>query len=109
VCCLGARLGEVSHLHHLDLIHELTISGPSYNSAEVFDLSTMGPYTLERLHSQLGSATSNLALYLPRTSDLRQLRNVVKLGEKAAVVHYCTDGGSRALCAYLGSGWKAPE
>lgn len=69
----------------------------------------MEPYTLEKLHGQLGSATSNLVLYLPRTSDLRQLRKAVKPGEKAAVIHYCTDGGSRALCAYLGSGWKAAE
>ena len=68
----------------------------------------MEPYTLEKLHGQLGSITSTLALYLPRTSDLRQLARTVKSGEKAAVIHYCTDGGSRALCAYLGSGWKAP-
>jgi trimethylguanosine synthase len=69
----------------------------------------MEPYKLEKLHGQLGSVTSNLVLYLPRTSDLRQLSKAVEPGEKAAVIHYCTDGGSRALCAYLGSGWKDPE
>lgn len=81
------------------------MSGPSYKSAEIFDLSTMEPYTLEKLTTGLGSATGNLALYLPRTSDLRQLARVVEPGKKAAVVHYCTNGGSRALCAYLGNEW----
>jgi trimethylguanosine synthase len=85
----------------------LTLPGPTYRSAEVFDLSTMEPYTLGKLHSDLGLATSNLVLYLPRTSDLRQLAELVEPGKKMSVVHYCTDGGSRALCAYIGSGWTS--
>ena len=108
VCFLQARHGEVCLKPRcVASIADLS-SGPKYNSAEVFDLTTMEPYTLDKLNGQLGSATSTLALYLPRTSDLRQLARMVKSGEKAAVIHYCTDGGSRALCAYLGSGWKAP-
>ena len=84
---------------------KLTSAGPTYKSVDVFDLSKMEPYTLEDLQKKLGSTTSSLVLYLPRTSDLRQLAQAVEPGKKASVVHYCTDGGSRALCAYLGSGW----
>jgi trimethylguanosine synthase len=52
----------------------------------------------EKFHS----FAKNMAFYLPRTSDLQQVADCVGNDEKAQVVHYCTNGGSRALCAYLG-------
>ncbi len=43
-----------------------------------------------------------MVLYLPRTSDLRQIAQVVDGDKKIQVIHYCTNGSSRALCTYLG-------
>jgi trimethylguanosine synthase len=43
-----------------------------------------------------------MVLYLPRTSDLRQIADVVEDKKKAVVMHYCMEGASKALCAYLG-------
>ncbi|KAJ9640761.1 putative diacylglycerol O-acyltransferase tgs1 [Knufia peltigerae] len=76
--------------------------GPSYRNAEVFDLESMEPYTFSHLYKSFQRVTSNVVLYLPRTSDLRQVANVVQEDKKVQVVHYCTNGTSRALCTYLG-------
>ncbi|OAX85416.1 hypothetical protein ACJ72_00187 [Emergomyces africanus] len=76
--------------------------GPTYRADDVFDLSTMQPYSLGSLYSELSAFTKHMVLFLPRTSDLRQLATIVKEGEKASVIHYCMDGASKALCIYTG-------
>ncbi|KAI9834938.1 MAG: hypothetical protein M1819_002661 [Sarea resinae] len=76
--------------------------GPGYSSDEVFCLSTMQPYSLQHIHGSLSKISKDLVLYLPRTSDLRQLAMMVPDGKTAPVVHYCMDGASKALCIYYG-------
>ncbi|CAK7242551.1 MAG: putative diacylglycerol O-acyltransferase tgs1 [Sporothrix thermara] len=83
--------------------------GVSYTSQDVFDLSTMEPYNLQALHDACHPLPH--ALYLPRTSDLQQLADVlpprpVLDGEakdtepEIRVVQYCMHGFSKALVAY---------
>ncbi|KAL1986555.1 hypothetical protein VTN96DRAFT_6133 [Rasamsonia emersonii] len=76
--------------------------GPGYRSDEVFNLRTMEPYSLNFLYTEFSLFTEHMVLYLPRTSDLRQLAKVVKDGQKATVMHYCMEGASKALCIYYG-------
>lgn len=77
-------------------------AGPGYRSDEVFDLRTMEPYSLKTLYTEYSLFTQYIVLYLPRTSDVRQLAKLVKDGDKAPVVHYCMEGASKALCVYYG-------
>ncbi|KAK2742277.1 hypothetical protein FQN55_007946 [Onygenales sp. PD_40] len=76
--------------------------GPGYRSDEIFDLSTMQPYSLNALYSVFSAFTKHMVLFLPRTSDLRQLASIVEDGQKSYVVHYCMDGASKALCIFTG-------
>lgn len=62
----------------------------------------MAPYTLETLYSKFTGLQSSVVLYLPRTSDLRQLAKHAKDDEKLKVTHYCMHGSSKALCVYFG-------
>ena len=86
--------------------------GIGYRDHEVFDLALMEPYNLDRLHRACGSMDH--ALYLPRTSDLRQIAKLAptpvaagrtgrKRGEnrKIEVVQYCMEGASKAMVAYI--------
>src|SRR5439155_15496890 len=59
------------------------ILGPGYRSDSIFNLLTMKPYPLKVLHSEFSKFTEHMVLFLPRTSDLRQLATVVKDGHKA--------------------------
>jgi trimethylguanosine synthase len=77
-------------------------AGPGYRSDEVFNLRTMEPYSLKTLYTEYSLFTNHIVLYLPRTSDVRQLAKLVEDGEKAPVVHYCMEGASKALCIYYG-------
>ena len=73
----------------------LTIIGPGYRSDTVFDLAKMQPYTLTDLLAFFRHLTGDVALYLPRSSDVRQLANE-SLGEsKTTVMHYCVEGASK--------------
>lgn len=63
----------------------------------------MEPYSLSHLYEAFNSASSEVALYLPRTTDIRQLAKYAKKDEKLQVVHYCMRGASKALCVYYGS------
>ncbi|KAE8142036.1 RNA cap guanine-N2 methyltransferase-domain-containing protein [Aspergillus pseudotamarii] len=76
--------------------------GPGYRSDKVFNLSTMEPYSLATLYNEYALFTEHIALYLPRTSNVKQLAKLVKDGEKATVMHYCMEGASKALCIYYG-------
>ena len=62
----------------------------------------MQPYPLEKLYAAFTGLTKEVVLYLPRTSDLRQLSKHTKDGEKLKVTHYCMNGASKALCVYFG-------
>lgn len=77
-------------------------AGPGYRSDEIFNLSTMQPYSLHTLCSRLSSFSEHFVLYLPRTSDLRQLAALSNKEDKAMVMHYCMEGASKALCVYYG-------
>ncbi|GAB1202935.1 hypothetical protein APSETT445_001559 [Aspergillus pseudonomiae] len=76
--------------------------GPGYRSDKVFNMSTMEPYSLGTLYGEYALFTDHIVLYLPRTSDVKQLAKLVKDGEKATVMHYCMEGASKALCIYYG-------
>lgn len=71
--------------------------GPGYRLDSVFDLSKMQPYNLNDLLDLFLSLTDDAILYLPRTSDLRQLAARAQGGEdeKMTVMHYCMDGASK--------------
>jgi hypothetical protein len=95
--------------------------GPGYRSDQIFDLSTMQPYSVNAIYEAVVKVSPDIALYLPRTSDLRQLAKYASGDRKVEVVHYCMEGASKvgfltslslcgrdvadiveALCAYLG-------
>ncbi|KAI3328991.1 RNA cap guanine-N2 methyltransferase-domain-containing protein [Xylariaceae sp. AK1471] len=80
--------------------------GPGYRTDEVFDLSTMEPYNLAQLHGAYKAMDH--ALYLPRTSDLRQIAKLVPDGIKIDVVQYCVEGASKAMVAYIPAAVEAP-
>ena len=73
----------------------LTIAGPGYRSEKVFNLAKMQPYTLTDLLYHFRLSTEDIALYLPRTSDIRQLANESLAGSKMTVIHYCMEGASK--------------
>ncbi|TPX15391.1 uncharacterized protein E0L32_004371 [Thyridium curvatum] len=75
--------------------------GVSYRDQDVFDLSTMQPYNLRQLHD--ASVPFEHALYLPRTSDLRQIAKLVPGETKVDVRQYCMEGASKAMVAYIPS------
>ncbi|KAH9996952.1 RNA cap guanine-N2 methyltransferase-domain-containing protein [Xylariaceae sp. FL0662B] len=73
--------------------------GPGYRTDQVFDLNNMEPYNLAKLHG--ACRIMDHALYLPRTSDLRQIAKLAPDGTKIDVVQYCVEGASKALVAYI--------
>ncbi|KAL1842371.1 hypothetical protein VTJ49DRAFT_5436 [Mycothermus thermophilus] len=74
--------------------------GVNYRDQEIFDLNTMEPYNLETLHE--ACRPMEHALYLPRTSDMRQIAKLApKGGKKIEVVQYCMEGASKAMVVYL--------
>lgn len=73
----------------------LTIAGPGYRSDAVFDLAKMQPYTLTDLLDSFRQVTEDVALYLPRTSDVRQLADKSSTGGRITVMHYCMEGASK--------------
>lgn len=77
-------------------------AGPTYTDFEVFDLGFMEPYSLEKLYSAFSRQCKEVVLYLPRTSDLRQLVEHAGEDEKLEVTHYCMRGASKALCVFFG-------
>lgn len=73
----------------------LIITGPGYRSETVFDLAKMQPYKLKDLLCSFENLTKDVVLYLPRTSDIRQLAETTGEGRKTTVVHYCMEGASK--------------
>ena len=89
-------LGEVGQLCiRSRYCYCLTNKGPGYRSDPVFDLSKMQPYSLSDLLEPLRDFTEDIALYLPRTSDLRQLGCSAGEDKQVGVVHYCMEGASK--------------
>ncbi|KAF2176338.1 S-adenosyl-L-methionine-dependent methyltransferase [Zopfia rhizophila CBS 207.26] len=76
--------------------------GPGYNVDQVFNLSTMQPYSLDAIYKSFAKICNSLVLYLPRTSDLNQIAKYTPKGRKLEVSHYCLRGASKALCVYFG-------
>jgi trimethylguanosine synthase len=73
--------------------------GVSYRDHSIFDLEKMEPYGLPKLH--VACKGFDHALYLPRTSDLRQIAALAPDGGQIEVVQYCMWGASKALVAYI--------
>lgn len=73
--------------------------GVNYRLHDVFDLGVMHPYNLEQLHQ--ACRPMEHALYLPRTSDLRQIAKMAPAGGKVEVVQYCMEGAGKAMVAYV--------
>ncbi|PVI07033.1 trimethylguanosine synthase [Periconia macrospinosa] len=76
--------------------------GTEYSHDDVFDLSKMEPYNLEKLYTSFSKYSKHVVLYLPRTSDLNQLARYAPGDKKVEIAHYCIMGASKALCAYYG-------
>lgn len=55
----------------------------------------MHPYNLSQLLAPLQKRSDILALYLPRTADLRQLAAQVLSDGKIVIFHYCMEGASK--------------
>ena len=62
----------------------------------------MEPYTLTNILRPFQQLTKEVALYLPRTSDLRQLAIVTGDNQETKVIHYCMEGASKVSLS-LGS------
>lgn len=73
--------------------------GPGYRTDAVFNLSDMQPYNLDKLHTAY--ARMDHVLYLPRTSDIRQIAKLAPGEAKVDVVQYCMEGASKAMVAYI--------
>lgn len=73
----------------------LKISGPGYRTDTIFNLAKMQPYTLTDLLHPFQKLTEDVVLYLPRTSDIRQLAHISREGSKMTVMHYCVEGASK--------------
>jgi len=112
--------GGESHILLREHAGSLTAAGPGYRSDMVFDLSKMQPYTLSDLLEPFRKLARDVALYLPRTSDMRQLAAEAEGDGRTTVMHYCMEGASKvdyaalslrlhlltnpqAVCAYYGA------
>lgn len=62
----------------------------------------MEPYSLSTLYAEYSAFSPHIVLYLPRSSDVRQLAKLVDDGQKVTVMHYCMEGASKALCVFYG-------
>ncbi|KAM3427521.1 hypothetical protein MY4824_009385 [Beauveria thailandica] len=73
--------------------------GPGYSTDQVFNLDNMQPYSITDLHEAYRPLDH--VLFLPRTSDLRQLARLAPKDEKIDIVQMCLEGASKALVAYI--------
>ena len=73
----------------------LILAGPGYKTDTVFNLSKMQPYSLSDLLKPFRKLANDVALYLPRTSDMRQLADEADGHAKTTVIHYCMEGASK--------------
>ena len=96
----------------------LTSVGTGYGDDNIFDLTKMEPYNLDKLYKSFTKYSTELVLYLPRNSDLNQIARYGQDGKKLEVAHYAIMGASKvsgilklvqneadmfqALCVYFG-------
>lgn len=73
--------------------------GPGYSTDKIFDLHTMQPYGLTQLYEAYN--TMDHVLFLPRTSDVRQIAKLAPAGHKIEVTQYCMEGASKAMGAFI--------
>jgi trimethylguanosine synthase len=88
-------MGRQVWLRELPKNSELTYAGTSYGEDNVFDLSKMEPYNLDKLYKSFTKYSRELVLYLPRNSDLNQIAKYVPEGQKLEVAHYAIIGASK--------------
>ncbi|KAI4180999.1 MAG: hypothetical protein L6R41_006885, partial [Letrouitia leprolyta] len=69
---------------------------PGYRTDAIFDLATMQPYSLKQLLDPFQQLTENIILFLPRTSDLRQVAKATNEPRRVKIIHYCMEGASKA-------------
>jgi trimethylguanosine synthase len=69
--------------------------GTNYKDDLVFDLDMMEPYSLQKLHGEFLKISPDVALYLPRSSNLNQVAKYAKDGQELQAMHYCVDGASK--------------
>ncbi|KAK9467524.1 RNA cap guanine-N2 methyltransferase-domain-containing protein [Lipomyces arxii] len=80
--------------------------GPSYMTSAVFDLQTMKPYNLQSLLKASRMITPHVAVFLPRNSNLPQLRESAYYEETEESDGVCMvsylhiRGRCKGLCAY---------
>ena len=55
----------------------------------------MHPYSLEAIFKPFLEVTKDIALFLPRTSDLQQIADVVPNDEQIDVIQYCVRGATK--------------
>ena len=55
----------------------------------------MEPYSLSDILQPFQRLTGDVVLYLPRTSDLRQLTSFAVDDQKVTVINYCMEGASK--------------
>lgn len=82
-------------LFHTIIRIKLMCLGTEYGAEDVFDLSKMEPYNLEKLYKSFTSISKEVVLYLPRTSDLNQIARYGQDGKKLEVAHYTMMGASK--------------
>lgn len=62
----------------------------------------MQPYGIKALYDPFSAIATHVVLFLPRTSDLKQIAKYGDKNEKLRVIHYCMYGASKALCVFYG-------
>ena len=64
----------------------------------------MQPYSLRHLLDSFREHSEDVVLYLPRTSDMRQLAKASIADEKTTVMHYCMEGASKVGFVFIPTG-----
>jgi trimethylguanosine synthase len=77
------------------------MAGTEYSSENVFDLTKMEPYNLDKLYQSFSAISKEVVLYLPRTSDLNQIAKYVPKEKKLEVAHYAMMGASKVCIEWL--------
>lgn len=94
------RHGEVSRTSTDDVIIWLIVKGTEYGVDNIFDLTKIEPYNLEKLYKSFTKYSKELVLYLPRNSDLNQLARYAQGEKKLEVAHYAIMGASKVGLSY---------
>lgn len=62
----------------------------------------MQPYSMKALYEPFSATATHVVLFLPRTSDLKQIAKYAGKDDKLRITHYCMYGASKALCVFFG-------